>query len=109
MGIAGKAGARFGLAAGANAVPILGQVASIGLTLWGLYDVGKGIWDILHNQEQEQEDEPISPVENMAAGNYYRALNSNMTNNFYNNPQPAKSVMDELTNAQDLLLKSAYI
>jgi peptidoglycan hydrolase-like protein with peptidoglycan-binding domain len=44
---AGRAARRFGAAGASALVPGIGTVASLGLAAWGIYDLAKGIYDVV--------------------------------------------------------------
>ena len=67
----------------------------------------KDIYDLVANWfgKKDKEEEDIEPIEESAGTRYqYSNFRSNMTNNFYNNPQPAREAIRELSYAHNLLL-----
>ena len=114
--ILGKAGAKFaarqgvvagaGAATGGTAVPWLEAI----FVLWGLWDIGKAIYDTMQQENKEEdEDNTISDAISNNSIYQYRNLNNNMTNNFYNNPQPAKETVEELRYVYSLLTAERFM
>lgn len=67
----------------------------------------KDIYDLVANWfgKKDKEEEDIEPIEESAGTRYqYSNFRSNMTNNFYNNPQPAKEAINQLNYVHNLLL-----
>jgi hypothetical protein len=67
----------------------------------------KDLFEMFTKKEEEKEEEPIPDT--LTSGNRYAYHNvkTNMTNHFYNNPQPAKEVYSEL--GETLVLIEAEI
>lgn len=124
-GIIGKTGgkglARLAGAKGAGAVAgIIGKraVGALGGFLTGpigaifsivmILSTIKDLFELFMGKEEEKDD-PISPDPDEGGARYqYSNVKSNMTNNFYNNPQPAKEVLQELNNVGNLILAEQY-
>ena len=78
--------------------------AEIALAIWGLWEIGKDIFDLMEEQE-DKEDDDLTPDPDEGAPRYqYSNYKSNMTNNFFNNPQPAKEAIQQLSNYHNLIL-----
>ena len=87
------------VAKGAEAVPhpavkVLGYILDAALYIPLVYDMIKGFFGKEENQDKGLEAEPIEQPQYQ-----YRNIQSNMTNNFFNNPQPANAAINELNNA----------
>lgn len=93
-GAAGKAA--FGLGAKTLGKGLLGAASGpVGLLLlaWTLFDIFGLLKDWFNKDTQENENEP--PVDTNSGGVWQR-VNSNMVNNFYNNPAPQQAITAEL-------------
>lgn len=104
----GMAGKRL-LTAGAGWLggPVLGTLFTIASTVLILKD----IYDIVADWfgKEKQKDEELEPDPDISGTRYqYQNVRSNMTNNFYNNPQPAKEAIEQLSGVKDLLLAEQY-
>lgn len=71
---------------------IIALIIEVGLAVWTIYDLCKLFFTKEENREAEKE-EPIE-AEQLRIAN--RQMYSNMTNNFYNNPQPVASISREI-------------
>lgn len=93
------AGALGGLAGG----PV-GAIFSIAMGIWTIVDLFK-----LFSDKQDKEEQDITPDPDEGAPRYqYSNYKSNMTNNFFNNPQPAKEAIQQLSNYHNLILAEQY-
>lgn len=72
--------------------PVIGTILSIASVLWLAYDLIKPFF----TGENEKDKEEPDPVDITAGGHYYKNINTNMTNNFNNNPQPVSTVEQNL-------------
>ena len=89
-GILAKRGA--GMLGGLAGGPI-GAVFSIAMGIWTIVDLIK----IFTNKQDEDRDD-ITPDPDEGSPRYqYSNYKSNMTNNFFNNPQPAKEAIEQLS------------
>lgn len=100
LGIVGKRGAAAlgGLAGG----PI-GAIFSIAMAIWTIVD----LFNLFLDKEDKTELDVPDPTEIGDRYNYQN-VKSNMTNNFYNNPQPATVVINELANFEQRYLAIQY-
>ena len=98
--IAGRAAG----AAAANAFPGIGQLISIALGIWTIVDIFK----LFMNKENIGKQDPLEATQETIDRYNYQNVKSNMTNNFYNNPQPAQAVIDELTTFQQKYLAEQF-
>lgn len=111
---AAKAGARLAagqvVAGGAGvATGGIGAIlAEIALFTWGIWDIGKGIFEWWKSKDEKEETDPLPEPDESTTRYMYHNVNSNMTNNFFNNPQPAKEAISQLYNVQALLLAEQY-
>lgn len=100
-GIIAKRGAAAlgGLAGG----PV-GAIFSIAMGIWTIVDLFKLF---MGNKEEDRQELTPDPDE---GGNRYQYHNvkSNLTNNFYNNPQPTEQAIRELANMHNLILAEQY-
>lgn len=110
-GFAKKQGAKaLGKAAIGGLVPGL-NIAMLGWMAWDIINAGKEIGSALRNTEEILEDAndslntTIEPIET-SARNSYNNIQSHMTNNFYNNPQPAGQITTEMGVLIDKYLQS---
>lgn len=100
-GVLAKRGA--GMLGGLAGGPI-GAIFSIAMGIWTIVDLFK-----LFTNKQDEEREDIEPAEDGTGTRYqYSNVRSNMTNNFYNNPQPAKEAINQLSNYHNLILAEQY-
>ena len=77
----------------------IGVLFSIGMAIWTIVD----ILNLFKDRQEEEDNVPIEPTE--ANTRYaYHNVNANMTNNFFNNPQPAREAINQLANVQAMLL-----
>lgn len=107
--VAGKTAGGFlakrgaGMLGGLAGGPI-GAIFSIAMGIWTIVDLFK-----LFNNKQEQEQEEITPDPDEGSLRYqYHNVKSNMTNNFFNNPQPAKEAIEQLSKYHNLILAEQY-
>lgn len=107
--VAGKTAGGFlakrgaGMLGGLAGGPI-GAIFSIAMGIWTIVDLFK-----LFNNKQEQEQEEITPDPDEGSPRYqYHNVKSNMTNNFFNNPQPAKEAIEQLSKYHNLILAEQY-
>ncbi|MBQ3420376.1 MAG: hypothetical protein IJH34_01630, partial [Romboutsia sp.] len=100
LGIVGKRGAAAlgGLVGG----PI-GVIFSIAMAIWTIVD----LFNLFIDKEDKTELDVPDPTEIGDRYNYQN-VKSNMTNNFYNNPQPATAVINELANFEQRYLAMQY-
>ena len=72
------------------------------LALWGIWEIGKDIFDFLKTKDEKDEEKEKQLTEPVETGTRYayHTMNSNMTNNFFNNPQPAKETLREMVGIQ---------
>lgn len=100
-GVIAKRGA--GMLGGLAGGPI-GAIFSIAMGIWTIVDLFK-----LFTNKQDDDKEDIEPAEDSTGTRYqYSNVRSNMTNNFYNNPQPAKEAINQLSNFHNLILAEQY-
>ena len=109
IGKAGKTAGGFlakrgaGMLGGLAGGPI-GAIFSIAMGIWTIVDLFK-----LFNNKQEQQQEEITPDPDEGSPRYqYHNVKSNMTNNFFNNPQPAKEAIEQLSKYHNLILAEQY-
>ena len=100
-GVLAKRGA--GMLGGLAGGPI-GAVFSIAMGIWTIVDLFK----LFTDKQQEEETDPLPEPDESTTRYMYHNVNSNMTNNFFNNPQPAKEAISQLYNVQALLLAEQY-
>ena len=114
---AAKAGVRIagGQAAAAGAGAATGGagwgIAEAVLIGWGLIDIVGGLWDWLkdaRNEDRQEEEMPTPDPDEGAPRYQYHNVKSNMTNNFFNNPQPAKEAIQQLSDFHNLILAEQY-
>lgn len=107
---AAKAGARIaagqGVAAGAGAASGGAGYAIVNTALgvWALYDIVSALWSWWQNKENEEEENLTPDPDSQSTRYAYHNVNANMTNNFFNNPVPAREAISQLYNVQALLL-----
>lgn len=107
LGMAGKR--LLGGVAGFAFGPVVGAIFTIASTILILKDIKDLIMDWLHIKKQEDEEEMISPDPDESGTRYqYHNVKSNMTNNFFNNPQPAKEAIEQLSRYHNLILAEQY-
>lgn len=82
----------------------LGAIFSILMVLMTFKD----LFEMFTKKEDEKENEPIPDVLNEETRYQYHNVKANMTNNFYNNPVPAKEALLQLGQVQQLLLAEKY-
>ena len=101
LGIVGKRA--IGALGGAFSGPI-GAIFSIVMILATIKD----LFELFMNKQEKEENEPTPDPDE--GGNRYQYSNykSNMTNNFFNNPQPAQEAIQQLTNFHNLILAEQY-
>lgn len=105
-GVALKGLAKKGVGAGLGALaggPI-GAVFSIAMGIWTIVDIFKAFTD-----KQDEDDEPIPEPTDLNDRYQYHNVNSNMTNNFFNNPAPQHAVINELQMISQRYLETAYL
>lgn len=78
-----------------------GPAVGIAMLIWTLFDIFGLLKQWFEKDTDSDENEP--PIDTTAAMNY-RYMNSNMVNNFYNNPVPQQVIIDDFVNIQDRLL-----
>ena len=112
---AAKAGARFvagqGVAAGAGAASggTGWAIVNAALGAWAIYDVINSVWDWWKNRDEQEKQEELTPDPDEGSPRYqYSNVRSNMTNNFFNNPQPAKEAIQQLSNYHSLILAEQF-
>ena len=90
----GKQLAKKGLLATAGWLggPVIGAITTIASIIWLIYDLVKPFFE----KDKEKDNEGPEPVDITQGGHYYKNINTNMTNNFHNNPQPANEVANSL-------------
>lgn len=67
----------------------VGLIVDLALAAWTIVD----ILNVFTKKEEQKEEHPIDSSELQYQ---YRNINSNMTNNFYNNPMPSAAITQEL-------------
>ena len=83
-----------------GAIPYVGWAILIGTTLVDIFGVLKD-W---FNKDTQDDNEPVYD----APGPWsYQRVNSNMVNNFYNNPAPQQAVANEITAFANFYLRNA--
>lgn len=108
---AARTAAGHAVAAGAASTgigAILGAILEVGFAIWGVTSIAKDILDFLKGKDEKEENDPLPEPDENTARYMYHNVNSNMTNNFFNNPQPAKEAISQLYNVQALLLAEQY-
>lgn len=96
-GVLAKRGA--GMLGGLAGGPI-GAIFSIAMGIWTIVDIFK-----LFTNKQDEEREDLTPDPDEGSPRYqYSNYKSNMTNNFFNNPQPAQEAIRQLSNYHNLIL-----
>ena len=93
------AGMLGGLAGG----PV-GAIFSIAMGIWTVVDLFK----LFLGKEQQDENIPTPDPDEGSTRYQYHNVKSNMTNNFYNNPQPAKEAIQQLSAYHNLILAEQY-
>lgn len=76
----------------------IGAIFSIAMAIWTVVD----ILNFFKNKDEDKETVP-EPVETGSRYAYHN-VNANMTNNFFNNPQPAREAISQLSSVQAMLL-----
>jgi hypothetical protein len=100
-GLLAKRGA--GMLGGLAGGPV-GAVFSIAMGIWTIIDLFK-----LFLGEKQEEDQQVTPDPDEGSTRYqYHNVKSNLTNNFYNNPQPTGVAVQELTRHYNLILAEQY-
>lgn len=100
-GMLAKRGA--GMLGGLAGGPV-GAVFSIAMGIWTIIDLFK-----LFLGEKQEEDQQVTPDPDEGSTRYqYHNVRSNLTNNFYNNPQPTGVAVQELTRHYNLILAEQY-
>lgn len=87
--------------------PVIGAVFTIASSVLLIKD----IYDLIADWfgKKNEEDNEISPDPDEGGTRYqYHNVKSNMTNNFFNNPQPAKEAIQQLSNYHNLILAEQY-
>lgn len=106
LGMVGKR--LLGGASGFLGGPVVGAIFTIASAVM----IIKDIYDLIANwfgKKDQEENEDLSPDPDEGGNRYqYHNVRSNMTNNFYNNPQPAKEAMKELSEVHNLILAEQY-
>lgn len=106
LGMVGKR--LLGGASGFLGGPVIGAIFTIASAVM----IIKDIYDLIANwfgKKDQEENEDLSPDPDEGGNRYqYHNVRSNMTNNFYNNPQPAKEAMKELSEVHNLILAEQY-
>ena len=104
-GVAVKNIAKKGIGAGLAGLaggPI-GAVFSIAMGIWTIVDIFKAF------TSKQDEEEPIPEPTDTSERYQYRNVNSNMTNNFFNNPAPQQAIINELQMVGQRYLETAYL
>lgn len=91
---------RAAVGIGALAGGPIGAILSIALAVWTIVD----IFNLFMKRDEEKDETPIPDTLDESTRYTYHNVKSNMTNNFYNNPQPVKEVYSQLGEVQALLL-----
>lgn len=100
-GLLAKRGA--GMLGGLAGGPV-GAVFSIAMGIWTIIDLFK-----LFLGDKQEEDQQVTPDPDEGSTRYqYHNVKSNLTNNFYNNPQPTSTAIQELTRHYNLILAEQY-
>lgn len=100
-GLLAKRGA--GMLGGLAGGPV-GAVFSIAMGIWTIIDLFK-----LFLGDKQEEDQQVTPDPDEGSTRYqYHNVKSNLTNNFYNNPQPTSAAIQELTRHYNLILAEQY-
>lgn len=100
-GVLAKRGA--GMLGGLAGGP-LGVIFSIAMGIWTIVDLFK-----LFTNKQDEEKQDLTPDPDEGSPRYqYSNVRSNMTNNFFNNPQPAKEAIQQLSNYHSLILAEQF-
>jgi hypothetical protein len=105
LGMAGKR--LIGGAAGFLGGPVVGAIFTIASACLLIKDIKDLIMDWLHIKREEEEELTPDPDEGGARYQYHN-VKSNLTNNFYNNPQPTEQAIRELANMHNLILAEQY-
>lgn len=89
--------------------PVVGAIftiASGAMLIKDIYDLIAG-W--FGKKDSEETADDISPDPDEGSPRYqYHNVKSNMTNNFFNNPQPAKEAIEQLSKYHNLILAEQY-
>ena len=99
--------AKKGVGAGLGALaggPV-GAIFSIAMAVWTIVDIFK----LFSEKQNEEENEPIPEPTDLNDRYRYHNVNSNMTNNFFNNPAPQQAVINELKMIGNRYLETAYL
>ena len=99
--------AKKGVGAGLGALaggPV-GAIFSIAMAVWTIVDIFK----LFSEKQNEEENEPIPEPTDLNDRYQYHNVNSNMTNNFFNNPAPQQAVINELKMIGNRYLETAYL
>lgn len=100
-GMLAKRGA--GMLGGLAGGPV-GAVFSIAMGIWTIIDLFK-----LFLGDKQEEEQQTTPDPDEGSTRYqYHNVKSNLTNNFYNNPQPTGAAIQELTRHYNLILAEQY-
>lgn len=100
-GLLAKRGA--GMLGGLAGGPV-GAIFSIAMGIWTIIDLFK-----LFLGDKQEDDKELSPDPDEGGTRYqYHNVKSNLTNNFYNNPQPTGVAIQELTRHYNLILAEQY-
>ena len=112
-----KLASKKGLGAATAIVAKRGATALGGLAggpIGAIFSVAMGIWTIvdlfkLFLGDQQEEEQQVTPDPDEGGTRYqYHNVRSNMTNNFFNNPQPAKEAIQQLSDFHNLILAEQY-
>lgn len=108
-GLLAKTGGKFlakrgaAMAGGLAGGPV-GAIFSIAMGIWTIVDLFK-----MFNNKQAEEENDVTPdpVETDTRYNYHN-INTAMTNNFFNNPQPASTAINQLNAAVNRYTQYQY-
>lgn len=108
-GLLAKTGGKFltkrgaAMAGGLAGGPV-GAIFSIAMGIWTIVDLFKMF---TNKQAEEENDVTPDPVETDTRYNYHN-INTAMTNNFFNNPQPASTTINQLNAAVNRYTQYQY-
>ena len=107
LGLAGKrlltggAGFAFG--------PVIGAIFTIASGALLIKDIYNVLADWFGKEKTDDIENQLTPDPDEGGTRYqYHNVRSNMTNNFFNNPQPAKEAIQQLTDFHNLILAEQY-
>lgn len=89
--------------------PVIGAIFTIASGALLIKDIYNLIAEWFGKDKSEEMETDLSPDPDEGGTRYqYHNVRSNMTNNFFNNPQPAKEAIQQLTDFHNLILAEQY-